>query len=79
MKTFKPLDIRMVLQGLLSDAGKDWRKLKMNKLRNMHVLAPGFARACVDLHNATTDLNSSTSVPDDIVFDHGKGQKKVPS
>ena len=79
VKTFKPVDIRMVLQGLLSDAGKDWRKLKMNKLRNMHVLAPEFARACVDLHNATTDLNSSTSVPDDIVFDHGKGQKKVPS
>ena len=69
----------MVLQGLLSDAGKDWRKLKMNKLRNMHVLAPEFARAFVDLHNATTDLNSLTSVPDGIVFDHGKGQNKVPS
>ena len=79
VKTFKPLEIRMVLQGLLSDAGKDWRKLKMNKLRNMHVLAPEFARVCVDLHNATADLNSSTSVPDDIVVDHGKGRKKDPS
>ena len=69
----------MVLQGLLSDAGKDWRKLKMSKLRNMHVLAPEFARVCVDLHNATTDLNSSTSLPDDIVVHHGKGRKKDPS
>jgi len=45
----------------------------------MHVLAPEFARVCVDLHNATTDLNSSTSLPDDIVVHHGKGRKKDPS
>ena len=78
VKKFKPADIRIVLQGLLTDAGKDWRKLKMNKLRNMNVLAPEFAKVCVDLFNATTELNSSTSVSEDIVFDHGKGQKKVP-
>ena len=79
VKTFKPADIRIVLQGLLTDAGKDWRKLKLKKLRNMHVLAPEFAKVCVDLFNATTELNSSTSVPEDVVVDHGKGRKQVPS
>ena len=68
-----------MLQGLLTDAGKDWRKLKLNKLKNMRVLAPEFAKVCVDQFNATTELNSSTSVPEDVVFDHGKGQREVPS
>lgn len=79
VKAFKPADIRFVLQGLLTDEGKDWRKLKLNKLRRTNILAPEFAKVCVELFNAETELNTSTSVPEDIVIDHGKGQKKVPS
>ena len=43
IKVFKSTDMRFILQGLLTDAGKDWRKLKLNKLRSMKLLAPQFA------------------------------------
>ena len=79
MKTFKPVEIRMVLQGLLTDAGKDWRRLKLHKLRNMSILAAEFAKVCVELFNATTELNLATSVPGEILFDHDKGHREVLS
>ena len=79
VKTFKPFEIRVVLQGLLTDAGKDWRKLKLHKLRNMNILAAEFAKVCVELFNATRELNSTIPVPEDIVFDHDKGRDEIPS
>ena len=79
MKTFKPVEICMVLQGILTDAGRDWRKLKLHKLRNMNILAVEFAKVCVELFNATTELNSTIPVPADIVFDHDKGRDEIPS
>ena len=79
MKKFKAADICFALQDLLTDAGKDWRKIKMNKLRNMNILAPKVANMCIELFNAKTELNMSTSVPEDIIIDNGKGQKRVPS
>ena len=79
VKTFKSAEIHLVLQGLLTDAGQDWRKLKVHKLRNMNILAAEFAKVCVELFNATTELNSTTPVPEDIVFDHDKGRDKIPS
>ena len=79
VKVFKPVDMRYVLQGLLTDAGMNWRKLKLNKLRIMKVLAPKFAKVCVELFNAKMEFNTSTSVPADIVIGHDKGQKKSPS
>ena len=79
MKKFKPFEIRVVLQGLLTDAGRDWRKLKLHKLRNMNILAAEFAKVCVELFNATTELNSATSVPEEILFDHDKGHREVLS
>ena len=79
VKTFKPVEIRMVLQGLLTDAGKDWRRLKLHKLRNMSILAAEFAKVCVELFNATRELNSTIPVPEDIVFDHDKGREEIPS
>ena len=79
VKMFKPFEIRVVLQGLLTDAGRDWRKLKLHKLRNMNILAAEFAKVCVELFNATTELNSTILVPEDIVFDHDKGREEIPS
>ena len=79
VKKFKPFEIRVVLQGLLTDAGRDWRKLKLHKLRNMNILAAEFAKVCVELFNATTELNLATSVPEEILFDHDKGHREVLS
>ena len=80
VKVFKPAEMRSVLQGLLTDAGKNWRKLKLQKkLRSMSVLAPEFAKVCVELFNAKTELEMSKSVPEDIVIDHDKSQKKITS
>ena len=80
VKVFKPAEMRSVLQGLLTDAGKNWCKLKLQKkLRSMGVLAPEFAKVCVELFNAKTELEMSKSVPEDIVIDHDKSQKKITS
>ena len=73
---FRLSDLRYVLQGLLTDAGKNWRKLKLNKLKSMKALAPEFVNTCVDLLNAKTELDASSSVPGNITIDH-KDQKKV--
>ena len=75
----KPANLCSVLQGLLTDAGKNWRKLKLNKLKIMKVLAPEIAKACVKLFNANAELDISRSVPGDITIYHGDGQKKVTS
>ena len=65
-KVFKLADLRSVLQGLLTDAGKDWRKLKLNKLKSMRVLGPEFVKACVELCNATAELHSPL-IPANVV------------
>ena len=53
---FKPNDIRFVFQGIYQDAGKNWQNLKIAKHRTMKTLSAEFAKACVDIYNARTDL-----------------------
>ena len=79
MQEYKLAEMKSVLQGLLTDAGKNWRKLKLNRFRSMKVFAPKFAEVCVELFNAKTKLDVSTQVPGDITIDHGKGKKKSTS
>ena len=65
---FTPSDIRPVLQGILVDAGNDWRSLKLAKLKSMKQLAPELANACVDIANAKSALSASARrVPRNIV------------
>ena len=66
MQKYKPADLRSVLQGLLTESGKDWRKLKLNRLKSMRVLGPEFVKACVKLCDAMAELHSS-SVPTNVV------------
>ena len=66
MQKYKPADLRSVLQGLLTESGKDWRKLKLNRLKSMRVLGPEFVKACVELCDAMAELHSS-SVPTNVV------------
>ena len=58
--------MRSVLQVLLAESGKDWRKLKLNKLKSMRVLGPEFVKACVELCNAMAELHSP-SIPVNVV------------
>ena len=65
---FKPSEIRIVYQGIWTDAGNDWRSLKLGKLKSMRALAPELAKACVDIVNARADLaTSARRVPRNIV------------
>ena len=66
MQKYKLADMRSVLQGLLTESGKDWRKLNLNRLKTMRVLGPEFVKACVELCNATAEIHS-LSVPANVV------------
>ena len=48
---FKPSEIRIVYQGIWTDAGRDWRSLPLNKYRYSHMskLAPAFAKECMHI------------------------------
>ena len=73
---FKPADLHSVLQGLLAvDAGKNWRKLKLKKLKSIRALRPEFAKACVEFCNAKAELDTSSSVPVDITINSNNGEK----
>ena len=61
---FKPNDIRLVYQGVCQEAGMNWRNLKLGKRKSMKMLAPYFAKACVDIVNAKTVIK----VPDKIAI-----------
>ena len=67
---FKPNDIRPALQGILQEAGTDWRTLKLQKLRSMKVLAPKFAKECVNIINAKAELlkSASDTVPQNVII-----------
>ena len=65
---FKPADLRPVLQGLSTDAGKNWRQLKLSKLKTMRQVAPEFAKICVELCNATTEVNALPSIPVNVTL-----------
>ena len=67
MQKYKPADMRSVLQGLLTESGKDWRKLNLNRLKTMRVLGPEFVKTCVEWHNATAEIHSP-SVPANVVL-----------
>ena len=65
---FTPSDIRPVLQGILVDAGNDWRSLKLAKFKSMKQLAPELANACIDIANAKSVPSASARrVPRNIV------------
>ena len=61
---FKPNDIRLVYQGVYQEAGMNWQNLKLGKRKSMMMLAPDFAKACVDIVNAKTVIK----VPDRIAI-----------
>jgi len=65
---FKPADLRRVLQGPLTDAGKNWLQLKLSKLKAMRQVAPEFAKICVELCNATTEVNALPSIPVNVTL-----------
>ena len=67
---FKPNDIRPALQGILQDTGKDWRTMKLQKLRSMKVLSPEFAKECVNNINAKAELlkSESDTVPQNVII-----------
>ena len=48
---FKPNDIRLVYQGVYQEAGMNWRNLKLRKRKSMKMLAPDFAKPCIDIVN----------------------------
>ena len=65
---FKPADLRPVLQGLPTDAGKNWCQLKLSKLKTTRQLALEFAKICVELCNATTEVNALPSIPVNVTL-----------
>ena len=69
------------MQGILIDSGKDWHTLKLNKLKSMKGLAPEFAKACVDIVNARTELleSASGSVPQKIIVKKEKVEQSEES
>ena len=73
-KKFNPANIRPVLQGIMQDAGKDWRTLKLQKHRSMKRLASEFAKECVYIVNAKAELLESKSgtVPQNVIINEEK-------
>ena len=78
---FSPTEARPVLQGILTDAGKDWRTIKLINSKSIKALAPEFANACIDIINARTELleSASRSVPQKIVFKKEKVEQSEES
>ena len=70
---FTPSELRPVLQGIWTDAGRDWRSLKLWKARYRYKinLAPVFAKVCVDIINAKADLLEigHRNVPQKIIME----------
>ena len=56
---FKPSEIRIVYQGIWTDAGNDWRSLPLNKYKYCHMnkLAPAFARECMRIMSAKEEVS----------------------
>lgn len=69
---FSPADIRPCLQGILQEAGKDWRSIKVNRLKTNKAISVEFAKACVEISNARADLDLPNGVPDNIVVKEEK-------
>ncbi len=67
---FKPNDIRPALQGILQDTGKDWRTMKLQKLRSIKVLVPEFAKECVNIVHSKAELlkSESDTVPQNVII-----------
>ena len=76
---FNPADIRPVYQGIVQEAGKDWRTLKVQRHRSMKALAPEFAKECVNIVNAKAVLlkPESCTVPKNITIKKEKGVRSA--
>ena len=67
---FTPSDIKPAMQGILQESGKDWRTMKLQRLRSMKMLAPEFAKECVNIVNAKAELlkSGSDTVPQSVII-----------
>ena len=73
-KKIMPADIHPVLQGVLMDAGKDWRTLRVQRHRSMNALRAEFAKECVNIVSAKAELlkSESDTVPQNVIIKKDK-------
>ena len=67
---FTPSDIKPAMQGILQESGKDWRTMKLQRPRSMKMLAPEFAKECVNIVNAKAELlkSGSDTMPQSVII-----------